>query len=76
MKMEKCIKKIYLKLYECEIRTITKEEMRKIEALEIWCFKRIQKISWTDKITNKDILERVLEKRSQWKSKKKKGEMN
>jgi len=28
----------------------------------------IQKVSWTDRITNKEVLERVSERKSMWKS--------
>jgi hypothetical protein len=36
-------------LYGCETWTIAREEMRKIEAFEMWCYRRMQKISWTNK---------------------------
>jgi len=41
------------------------------KAFEIRCYRRMQKISWTDRMTNEEVLERVLERRSLWKSIKK-----
>jgi len=35
-----------------------------IEAFEMWIWRRIEKISWRDKITNDDVLKRVNEERS------------
>lgn len=42
-----------------------------IEAFEMWCSRRMQKISWTDRITNESVLDKILDKRSLWKSIKK-----
>jgi hypothetical protein len=55
-------------LYGCETWTIAREEMRKIEAFKMWCYKRKEKISWTDRITKEGVLRRVSEKKSMWKS--------
>jgi len=42
--------------------------MRRIEAFEMRCYWRTKKISWTDRITNEEVLERVSESKSIWKS--------
>jgi hypothetical protein len=46
-------------LYGSETWTLKKEDIRKLEALEMWLWRRMEKISWTDKITNEEVLERV-----------------
>jgi ribosomal 50S subunit-associated protein YjgA (DUF615 family) len=37
---------------------------KRIEAAEMWFFRRILRISWTEKITNKEVLEKAGTKRS------------
>lgn len=46
--------------------------MRRIKAFEMWCYRRTEKISWTDGITNEEVLERVYERKSNWKNVQKK----
>lgn len=46
-------------LYGCKTWTIVREEMRRIEAFEMWCYKRMEKINWTDRITNGKVLENI-----------------
>ena len=46
-------------LYGSETWTLRKEDIRKLEALERWLWRRMEKISWTYKITNEEVLERV-----------------
>jgi len=48
-------------LYGSVIWTIENEEKRRIKALEMWFYKRMQKINLTDRIANKVVLYRVLE---------------
>ena len=38
---------------------ITKDDERRLEAAEMWCYRRMLRISWTDKRTNKGILEEL-----------------
>jgi hypothetical protein len=59
-------------LYVCETWTIAREEMRRIEAFEMWCYRMKKKISWTDRITNEEVLVSVSERKSMWKSIQKK----
>ena len=53
---------ISLLTYGCEAWTISKEAARRINAFERWCYRRILKVSWINKITNNNIFERVKEK--------------
>ena len=32
---------------------------RKVDAFEMWCYRRMLKISWKDKITNKEVLKQA-----------------
>jgi len=50
-------------LYGCETWTLKKEEIRRLEATEMWMWRRMEKISWTEKISNEKVLERVGEER-------------
>ena len=48
--------------YGCEAWTIGKEAARRIHVFETWCYHRILKVSSINKITNKEIFDRVKEK--------------
>ena|SRR6218665_3825023 len=50
-------------LYRAETWTIRKEDVKRIEAFEMWIWRRMERISWTDRRTNKEVLKKV-EKRS------------
>ena len=43
-------------LYGAETWTITKVMKTRIEAFELWAYRRMLKISWTEKVTNKGVL--------------------
>ena len=46
-------------LYGSETWTLKKEDIRKLEALEMWLWRRMEKISWKDRISNEVVLGRV-----------------
>jgi hypothetical protein len=46
-------------LYGCETWTYSKEIENKLNAADIWFYRRILKVSWTDKVKNEDIWRRV-----------------
>jgi len=50
-------------LYCCETWTLRTEERRRLEAFEMWVWRKLLKISWKDKVTNEEVLMRVGEKR-------------
>jgi hypothetical protein len=50
-------------LYGAETWTLRKEDIKRLEAVEMWMWRRMEKISWTEKITNEEVLERVGEER-------------
>ena len=45
--------------YACESWTWNKAMHGKVNAFEQWCYRRILKIKWTDKVTNAEVLERL-----------------
>ena len=52
----------------CETWTIRKAERKRVEAFEMWCYRRMMNIKWMNRITNEEVLGRVEEKRTLWKS--------
>jgi hypothetical protein len=51
-------------LYGAETRTLRAVDQKHLESSEMWCWRRMEKISWTDRVRNKDILLRVKEQRN------------
>ena len=51
-------------MYAVETWTLREVDRKKIEAFEMSIWRRMEKISWSDKITNDDVLKRVNEERS------------
>ena len=50
-------------LYGCETWTMEKEVTDKLNALEMWLWRRMEKVSWKDKKTNEEILSSIGEER-------------
>ena len=46
-------------MYGCEAWTLRKEEEKRINAAEMWLYRRLLRISWKDKRTNDSILEEL-----------------
>jgi len=42
---------------------LTQTDRRRLEAFEMWIWRRMEKISWLDKVTNEEVLRRVNEER-------------
>ena len=43
-------------MYGCEIWTIKKAECRRIDAFELWCWRRLLRVLWTARRSNQSIL--------------------
>ena len=43
-------------MYECESWTVKKAECQRIDAFELWCWRRLLRVSWTAKRSNQSIL--------------------
>ena len=43
-------------MYECESWTVKKAECRRIDAFELWCWRRLLRVSWTARRSNQFIL--------------------
>ena len=50
-------------MYGAEAWTLRRSEQKQLEAFEIWIWKRMERVKWTDKIKNAVVLERVGEGR-------------
>ena len=46
-------------MYGCESWTIKKAEHRRIDAFELWCWRRLLRVPWTARRSNKSILEEI-----------------
>ena len=45
--------------YECESWTIKTPERRRIDAFELWCWRRLLGVLWTARISNQSILKEI-----------------
>ena len=46
-------------LYGCESWTIRKAERRRIDSFELWCWRKLLRIPWTARRTNKSVIEEI-----------------
>ena len=46
-------------MYGCESWTIKKTEHRRIDASELWCWRRLLRVPWTARISNQSILKEI-----------------
>ena len=72
-KMSRSVKKKIVKtvvwsvaLYGAETWTLRQEDVRRLDALEMWLWRRMEKISWKEKRTNEEVLKLVGERRCDW----------
>jgi hypothetical protein len=58
------------KLVKCYIWCITENwalravDQKQLESFEMWCWRRVEKISWTDRVRNEEVLLIVKEQRN------------
>ena len=50
-------------MYGCETWTLLKAEINKLQAFEMWIWRRLENISWEPKIRNEEVMRRVKENR-------------
>ena len=50
-------------LYGCETWTVTQAHINKLQAFEMWVYRKMKRISWRDRITNDEVLKKVSAKR-------------
>ena len=46
-------------MYGCESWTVTKAERRRIDAFELWCWRRLLRVPWTARRSNQSILKEI-----------------
>ena len=43
----------------CESWAVKKDECRKIDAFELWCWRRLLRVPWTERRSNQSILKEI-----------------
>ena len=46
-------------MYGCESWTVKKAECRRINAFELWCWRRLLRVLWTSRRSNQSILKEI-----------------
>ena len=46
-------------MYGCESWTVKKAERRRIDAIELWCWKRLRRVPWTAGRSKQSILKKI-----------------
>ena len=46
-------------MYVCESRTVKKAERQRVDAFELWCWRRLLRVPWTARGSNQSILEEI-----------------
>jgi hypothetical protein len=62
-KLVKCYV-LSIALYGSETWTLRQLERKYLESFEIWYWRRMEKITWSEKVTNEQVLELIGEKRT------------
>ena len=48
-----------LVMYGCESWTVKKAERQKMDAFELWCWRRLLRVPWTARRSNQSILKEI-----------------
>ena len=51
-------------MYGCESQTVKKAEPQRIDAIELWCWRRLLRVPWTARRSNQSILREISPKYS------------
>ena len=55
-----CIDMVFpVVMYGCESWTVKKAEDRRIDAFELWCWRRLLRVPWTARRSNQSILKEI-----------------
>ena len=46
-------------MYECESWTVKEAEHQRIDAFEVWCWRRLLRVPWTARRSNQSILKEI-----------------
>ena len=46
-------------MYGCESWTVKKAECRRIDAFELWCWRRLLRVPWTARRSNQSVLKKI-----------------
>ena len=46
-------------MYECESWTVKKAEHQRIDAFELWCWRRLLRVPWTARRSNQSVLKEI-----------------
>ena len=46
-------------MYDCESWTVKKSECQRIDAFELWCWRRLLRVPWTARRSNQSILKEI-----------------
>ena len=52
-----------MNIYGAETWTLPAADQKHLESFEMWCWRRMEKISWSDHVGNEEVLLRVNEQR-------------
>jgi hypothetical protein len=67
LQLRKKLVRFYIRsivLYGAETWTLWAVDQKHLESFKMWCWRRMDKISWTDLVKNEEVLLRVKEQRN------------